>query len=57
MKLIVTIREIIDAGGWGAYADDKGYDIWAVVHGKLSELDKVEIDVQDAKRYGFRFPV
>ena len=52
MELILTVREIMDAGLWNRVCEIKGYNPWAVNEGLMGGDDTITLDTDECRELG-----
>jgi len=53
MRIVVTIRELMDYGVWDDYCEKVGWDVWCVKNGRADSSEEVSLDKETAMQYGF----
>ena len=53
MKIIVTVKEIMDKGYWDDFCDIKGWNPWCVSEGLCSSDEKIELSRNEAQKFNF----
>ena len=52
MKVVVTVRDIIERGLWEKVCELKGLNGWAVAEGLIDEDDEIVLTEEEAKEIG-----
>ena len=52
MKIIVTVREVLDNGIWDKLCDLKGINVWAVNEGLIDDTEEIILNEKEAKLLG-----
>jgi len=52
MKILISIEDIMDNGLWEEYCELKGWNVWCVKEGLADSSEKVEIEMEQAKKWG-----
>lgn len=52
MKIVVTVREILDKGNWFEFCEIFGINEWAVNEGLIEDTEEFELTMEQAQTIG-----
>ena len=52
MKIILTVKELVELGLWERAADKKGIEVWSLNEGIIDENEPIELTKEEAEDLG-----
>ena len=52
MKVIITVKELMDKDIWHDFCEDNGLNPWGVNEGTINSDDEFTLTEEQAKKYG-----